>query len=457
MSWRSIIALILGVSAVLAASLGVARATDQPAFCTAACHEMGPYHDAWAQGPHASVSCIECHVDPGTVPRLAHKAVALKEVWVHFTKQPAFPLEQPSKVPDERCLSCHTAESANSPGFDHVDHATRGSCQDCHADGGHKVTAAALASAGVLSGETTQVATGGTEIARVNAGNANVEGHTPISCSRCHDLEKTGCATCHEQRHDDVSARTAGDCTACHSPGTSFDFEHPAVKDGCTSCHDAPSEHDYSQDCSTCHRAVGSKWSFSHPADKSCSNCHKKPAKHRSGACSSCHSAGKSWEFKHPGGGSSCTTCHDRPAKHRSGACSKCHSAGKSWAFKHPGGSSSCSACHTRPAKHRSGACSSCHRAGGSWAFRHTGSSKCASCHKAPSSHYGSSCASCHRSTRSWAASAAVKHPRIRGGEHSSKSFKCASCHPKGYASATCSKCHKSANGPSDDDDDDDD
>ena len=75
---------IVAVMAVaLVGLLGAAKATDRPAFCRAACHEMAPYANAWTQGPHASVGCVDCHVAPGQTARLTHKVAALKEVWAH--------------------------------------------------------------------------------------------------------------------------------------------------------------------------------------------------------------------------------------------------------------------------------------------------------------------------------------------------------------------------------------
>ena len=117
--------LVVGVIACLAAALGVAQATDRPAFCGSACHEMGPYHDAWTQGPHASISCVECHVDSGAVERITHKAEAMKEVWVHIAGDPKFPNANASPVPNERCIRCH--EKVEAAGLDHAMHAKTGS------------------------------------------------------------------------------------------------------------------------------------------------------------------------------------------------------------------------------------------------------------------------------------------------------------------------------------------
>jgi len=473
------------VAVVVAGSIGVARATDQPVFCREACHEMGPYAQAWSSGPHQGVACVDCHVDSGMVQRLSHKVKAMGEVWSHVQGETSFPLAERSPIPNERCLRCHEKIVVPVPGFDHASHAKKGRCESCHRDAGHKVSDQALKDAGIFNASVRRDLRSST-VAVVDRGVANVPGHVPVSCTRCHDLAATGCDACHTPKHGAGTAKKAGECTACHSAGLSFAFTHPSGKIDCASCHEAPAEHrsgecmscheetgDWefshppkgsecttchgrpkehrSGDCQTCHKP-GKEWTFSHPsASADCTDCHKRPAKHRAGACRTCHQAGKSWAFRHPGARSSCTNCHTRPARHRSGSCATCHRVGASWTFRHPGSGARCTACHTRPSKHQTGSCSRCHRTN-SWTFRHSASSRCASCHRAPSKHFGASCSACHSPSRSWG-SAKFSHPRIRGGEHSYRSFACSKCHPSGYSSATCSRCHKSSTGPKDDED----
>ena len=67
--------LVVAVIACLAAALGVAQATDRPSFCGSACHEMGPYHDAWTQGPHVRslVSSATSTAEPSSESRTRHR------------------------------------------------------------------------------------------------------------------------------------------------------------------------------------------------------------------------------------------------------------------------------------------------------------------------------------------------------------------------------------------------
>jgi hypothetical protein len=444
----------LAVLVVIAfAAVGTALATDQPTFCNAACHEMQPFHEAWSKGPHAEIGCINCHVEAGIPSRMAHKVVALGELWTHVSGDPKFPLTTVTPVPDERCISCHENVKSKSPGFDHAAHAKRGACQSCHATAGHDVPRSALESAGILNATQRQSLVS-TAVAAVDQGKANVPGHITISCTRCHDLAKTGCPACHTPRHEQSGPATkTADCQTCHAAGEKFVFAHPADRTDCASCHQAPlTKHDYKNECTTCHTKPGVAWTFAHPKrTATCTTCHTPPAKHRTGVCTTCHKkTGVSWAFSHPTS-RSCSSCHNRPSSHRSGSCTSCHRrAGVSWAFSHPSSSSSCSNCHTRPSGHRSGSCASCHRTGVSWAFRHTSSTSCYSCHKPPSGHYGTRCVSCHSPSRKWS-NAHFTHARIPGGEHTNRSFACTNCHPRGYSTHTCAKCHGNASGPSGD------
>ena len=442
-----IIASVLAVVFVAVSYVGVAAATNQPSFCRSACHEMRPYHAAWLQGQHKDVSCVACHVDPGFVAGLKHKVVALQEVVSHVRGDTSFPRPTQPDVPDERCVSCHEKVRSTDVGFSHAEHAKRGPCIKCHANTGHVVTIAALKTAGIYSGLSSQgKSKESSAVAVVDGGNANLEGHKAVACSRCHIMSATACSSCHEPTHP-----ARGECTTCHRPGARFVFSHPINRTDCQTCHTtSPTHTKIKAECSQCHQKPGVAWTFGHPGPASnCVSCHARPAGHRLGQCSSCHAVGPKWAFRHPSSGAACTNCHTRPAKHRAGACTTCHATGTSWAFRHPGNGASCTNCHSRPSGHRSGACTTCHSVR-SWAFRHSSSSRCSSCHKAPANHYGGGCSSCHSPSRAWR-SATFRHPGIPGGEHTYRSFACSNCHPRGTSSRTCAKCHDSASGPSDD------
>lgn len=431
-----------------AAFVGAASATNSPSFCRTACHEMQPYHDAWATGPHKNISCIECHVDSGQVARLKHKVVALGEVATHLRGDTSFPREVQASVPNERCVRCHSKIAVKRTGFDHAVHAKRGPCIQCHADAGHKVTVASLKAAGYYSGLTGAGASSESTTAIVGGGKANLPGHVAVSCSRCHIMSASACSSCHTPKHP-----ARGECTTCHATGAKFAFKHPVDRTDCQTCHTPKATHTKTARpttaCATCHKQAGVKWSFSHPAKgANCESCHARPAKHRSGTCTQCHQTGVSWKFKHPAARANCQSCHDRPSGHRPGGCTSCHSVGSRWSFRHPGNGASCASCHNRPSGHRSGSCQSCHSVGSRWVFRHGSSGRCSSCHQAPAKHFGTSCASCHSPSRSWR-SASFRHPSIPGGQHRSTSFACIRCHPgDGRGPGHYCSCHGSTTGP---------
>lgn len=413
---------IIGTVVVLAALAGgiiaVTDYTSRPGFCTS-CHEMSPYYAAWDAGAHAGVSCVSCHVDPGFQAQVSHKVTALKEVYDHFTTDPKFP-GAVTTIPDSRCLACHdTTIDPKIPGFSHEAHRGDRSCVDCHASAGHTVTSAALAEAGILNPAAAKARERLT-VAVAGSGSANLPGHLAITCSNCHDLAQTGCANCHA-----TEARS-----------------HPALASLSTTATGAAST------CTKCHTSAAS-WAFQHPAaSATCVSCHITPAKHRPGACVTCHKTGVTWAFQHPAS-KSCATCHTAPRGHYAGTCSACHSprvAFKNATFTHPGRTATCTNCHGRPSAHSAKSCVTCHRPGVSWKFYHPSSKSCASCHSAPSKHYGTTCVNCHSPSRAWS-SATFSHPSIPGGEHTYRSFACASCHPNGYASASCTKCHNGTPG----------
>jgi nitrate/TMAO reductase-like tetraheme cytochrome c subunit len=420
--------IIAAVIAVAGGTMGAVKYTEQPKFC-ATCHEMKPYYEAWSQGPHKDVSCVACHVDPGTVAEYSHKVVALKEVYDHFAKSPKFP-QNDVDLPNARCVACHTKlPEVTKSGFQHALHVGKGTCISCHPDAGHKVSPEALEKEGVLRDVQTKTAAASLE--------NTAAAHVKTSCTQCHDLNKVACETCHKPPH-----QPRGACETCHAPGPKWTFAHPsrAAKPDCTSCHTAPTKH-FGNDCATCHNPSTpfAKTVFAHSAaNQDCTKCHQAPPKHVPGACSTCHTPTIPFAktvFKHTS--NSCSTCHTRPATHiAAGAfCFGCHQApGKDWAFTHPS-SSACADCHSRPRGHFSGSCASCHSPRVPFKntkFSHPSSGDCSSCHNPPRGHRTSGCSTCHRNPgRSWS----FTHP---------SSNSCASCHrpPRGHFSGACSGCH---------------
>jgi hypothetical protein len=426
---RPIIAaiLVLAFVGVAAAAVPAFNATETPRFCTT-CHEMQPYYDAWSVGAHKQISCVECHVDAGTINHVKHKVTAAKELWAHLSSNPTFP-QGTAIVPDSRCLRCHAdIMTKTGPGFSHSAHAAAGPCVTCHSDAGHRVSLSALSKAGILRAGTETTSGGGVvPVALAATAATTAPMHAAVSCSKCHDLATMACSKCHQPSH---AAR--GECATCHQPGPRWVFSHPSST-ACAACHDAPAKH-FGTDCASCHT----------PSVPFAAAVYTQPANHNHAVtCASCHTkAGVDWTFTHPRPAPSCATCHTAPSGHNhTVACSSCHKVGVPFAqgsFRHT--SRSCASCHKAPSAHvRSVSCATCHKKPGvSWAASHPASAACSSCHKPPASHFGTSCASCHKPMVPWT-KATFSHPSA--GEHSYRSFACVKCHPSGYATAYCS-CH---------------
>jgi nitrate/TMAO reductase-like tetraheme cytochrome c subunit len=232
---RAVLAVVI-LGALIGGYAAATAYTSRPAFCKV-CHEMTPYYDAWAAGPHAQTSCIKCHVDPGFIADAAHKLVALKEVYLHFTTKPTFP-GKAVDLPDARCLSCHGGTI--DPGianFNHAEHRKQTSCKTCHRSAGHTVTADALKAAGVLNASAMPgTATG----AAIVDGGVVLSGHKTVVCSDCHNMQVQACESC----HDRPAGHQPGPCSNCHALGDSFAFNHPRVR----------GEHTYTSfSCDKCH------------------------------------------------------------------------------------------------------------------------------------------------------------------------------------------------------------
>lgn len=279
---------VLGGVFLLLAAMATSVATDRSSFCPT-CHEMRPYHDAWADGSHKDTDCVQCHVDSGFVARIASKPIVLKEVWSHFTGDTSFPRQVPARVPDSRCTPCHEQVVVKgAPGaFDHKIHETYGDCQYCHGTTGHAVPAEKLAEAGIYDAASdaarSQTASELGKAAAPDGGEANLKDHPDITCSRCHDLAKTGCKSCHDAPETDHYAGKG--CSTCHPSGKKWVFVHPASQE-CAECHEPPpvgtkrGEHPVNPQCAVCHTAAS--WAFSHNADTG-------PHTYKSFECTMCH------------------------------------------------------------------------------------------------------------------------------------------------------------------------
>ncbi len=355
-------ALIWGASALAALVIlaGSLVYTEQSSFCKS-CHEMDPYYEAWLTGPHANnAQCVDCHVDSGVIAHLAHKPIALKEVWDHFFSNNRFPTYT-VELPNTRCEGCHTSIPEAKQGFlfSHAKHQARGLCKDCHSQTGHVVTLASLDAAGVLNSAVTTPTP-------VGMMPSSTPGHRTVVCQKCHDQARMKCSTCHQATHSE-----RGECSNCHLPDGAFKFSHP-IGSACVTCHKPPSPH-FGGSCGSCHTpdVPFTDTVYRHAAGANCRTCHKPPANHYGTTCSLCHKPTVPFAqatFRHSAG-ANCASCHRPPSNHFGSSCSACHRPGVAFAsatFRHPA--------RTGAHSYRSFACVKCHPNGYTTSY--------CSCHK---------------------------------------------------------------------------
>jgi nitrate/TMAO reductase-like tetraheme cytochrome c subunit len=274
------------------------------------------------------------------------------------------------------------------------------------------------------------------------------------SCHRCHETpanrtlgnnaafshEKhvaTSCIACHTRLvhqgvlgedplvvYVDPALMTS--CFRCHDVSK--------IEGGCAYCHTPP--HNPRGACSDCHNTQS--WSEAGPANHP----FALTGKHATLQCADCHKAGSSLGLI-PGtdlgkASPECSFCHT-PAHEPRGVCSDCHNtnsfAGARLA-NHP---------FALTGKHATLQCADCHKAGSSLGLipgtdLGKASPECSFCHQAP--HVTpKDCARCHEPS-GWTP---VNFSHAPVGEHIPRgevTVACADCHPDGYGSNTCTKCH---------------
>lgn len=196
------------------------------------------------------------------------------------------------------------------------------------------------------------------------------------------------CAGCHEIRPSVESwrggAHANAGCADCHSPRGAGRLIHKVASIRELVVHVS--------DGKVTRRAV--------VTDSRCRDCHRSIAEGKGSSA-----------FSH--------TTHSK-----TGSCVSCHATAGHGAAVSPRGGRNLPR-HTRVA------CAGCHD---------MRTEECSKCHAAPKRHYAPQCSACHQPGRPFAR-ALADHPRF--GPHTRKSFACASCHAKGFAQASCAKCHQ--------------
>ncbi len=105
--WR--LRLIVAAVVFVVFSIASVEITSQPPFCNS-CHIMEPYYTSWTTDVHKSVSCVECHIEPGAQSFVAAKLNGLGQVvddWLNRTST-----KPSASVSDLSCSreGCHDLE-----------------------------------------------------------------------------------------------------------------------------------------------------------------------------------------------------------------------------------------------------------------------------------------------------------------------------------------------------------
>jgi hypothetical protein len=355
-----------------------------------------------------------------------------------------------------RCLNCHTdiAAQQTDPNTLHgslLQKGTSGACRTCHPD--HRGADASL------------ILIDPAHFPHDKVGFSLVGKHALLKCSACHinnSFSKLAvdCYACHA-KDDKHTGQFGTNCATCHTSlgWLPASFDHNLTPFPLTGAH-------LSLGCSACHANNVFKGT---PTE--CFSCHAKKDRHNGQFgtdCAACHSTA-AWfpatinhnltNFPLTGAhvGVVCTACHaNNVFKGTPTDCFACHAKND----KHNGQfGTSCGACHSTSAwlpanfdhsksrfpltgAHVNVACAKCHINN---VYKGT-PADCVGCHAEPAVHagrYGTACAQCHN-TSSWAFS----HPSNCGDQNClhHQGATCADCHPGGFATATCTKCHDSNN-----------
>lgn len=112
---------------------------------------MQPEYTSYTASAHNKISCVQCHIKPGTVNMLTHKMKSLKEVYYHVTGVPKQIVQtEEEAVSNQNCLQCHSKNRLVTASGDlkvnHKGHIEQGiPCITCHSG----VVHAKMASRGI--------------------------------------------------------------------------------------------------------------------------------------------------------------------------------------------------------------------------------------------------------------------------------------------------------------------
>lgn len=267
--WRGVAA--VGLVVFLVGSVVSVEVTSQPAFCNS-CHIMEPYYTSWKESSHRDISCVKCHIEPGTENFIKAKLNGLGQVVDDLLARTSF--KPSASVNALSCTrsGCHTVETLSgkiiSNGtykFRHDKHLGRThlgvelTCGTCHShvtgDAHFEVTTSVCVTCHLVErdpyhtgitagagpfGEIRMVARTGSNPASDGPANgmlldAGGVVRPPSGCTSCHDaptelIESNGMTIDHSEY-----LSYGASCESCHRTATAIP---PPIDDGrCVACH----------------------------------------------------------------------------------------------------------------------------------------------------------------------------------------------------------------------------
>ncbi len=89
------------------------EATDSVSFCGESCHVMDPQNVTYANGPHARVPCVDCHIGPGGSFWVKSKIDGIRQLVATATNSFDRPIHTPVeslRPAQQTCEGCHWPE-----------------------------------------------------------------------------------------------------------------------------------------------------------------------------------------------------------------------------------------------------------------------------------------------------------------------------------------------------------
>lgn len=312
--------------ALLLVMMGALSYTSRPEFCSSCHKSVYPEYLTWSVSAHANAGCIECHLPPGLVNTLVHKAMALKEPAMYFTNTWEKPIKPTEPVENRNCQRCHSSNRNFTVSGDliipHDRHEKAGIlCVDCHAGVAHaKIYERGLTSEDAPKKPEEWTAAYAETVYQKQFTNPDMD-----DCIKCHDKKgiTVACEACHKtiytpkdhldkkswlKNHGISAEGNVKPCQTCHNYGfsnTDMKLDNPAVSYAWNNAF-----------CSECHAKMpeghnNTTWRHEHKiavtqkGEKNCEACHRLNSKYPEGApaastpCSKCH-----WDPKSASGAS---------------------------------------------------------------------------------------------------------------------------------------------------------